>query len=173
MSYRKKNQYLLIGAILFLFIAWFVAGNKTYSLYSQNKTLSFNIQKGEDAPKTIGQLERKLNFFNSRLATFLSDSSKDENYMLEVVGNFCKKNRIVLKEFPPVSSQDEGDFIILTNKIIAEGNYKDLLRLVYELEQKSQVGRVTSVDFSSCMDNKRKKTVLAVSIYLQNIKLKK
>ena len=92
---------------------------------------------------------------------------------MDAVSTFCQKNNLILKEFPKTSHEEQQDFTMETNVVVVEGNYKDLVRLVYELENINKAGKVISVSFNSSIDNKLKKVILSATLYLQNICIKK
>lgn len=172
LPYKKKNLYLLGGTLFFLVVMYFYAFKKTFDLYSKNKELKGRIERAENAPENIQVLEKKLHYLNSRLNHYLIDSTKSQERVLEVVSGFCFKNHLTLKEFPQTDVLDQEDYLIETNRIVAEGDFINLIKLVYELEQKNKLGRLSSVKFDTYMDHKRKKQVLSVIIHLQNIKIK-
>lgn len=128
--------------------------------------------QAEEAPEQIKKLEEKLKNLNSSFSVYVTDSLSSQDKILELVSAFCQKNNLTLKELPVSGIVEEADFTVETNIIVAEGNFSSLVKLLYELEYNSRIARLSSVNFSSSIDNKRKKTILTLTIYLQNIKVK-
>jgi hypothetical protein len=172
LTYRQKNIYLASATVVCMMLIYFLGVGKTIALYSSNKKMEASILNAEEAPKRITMLENKLQQLNSAFSVYVIDSISSQDRILELVSGFCHKNGLTLKEMPPSAVTEEADFTIETNVVIAEGNFIPLVKLLYELEYLSRIARVSSANFNSYEDNKRKKTVLSLTIYLQNIRVK-
>jgi hypothetical protein len=172
LSFKQKNKYLAIGAGVFAVIVYSFAVSHTITEYRQVKELERKVQKAKQSPGQMAALENKLAFINSKVNAYLIDSTRNQESILDAVSTFCQKNNLILREFPKTGFEEQKDITIETKVILAEGTYVNLLRLVYELEHKNKVGKLTSVNFNSFMDTKRKKLVLTATIYLQNIRIK-
>lgn len=170
-SYRKRNRFLLPAIPVVAIILWFGVLSRTFDLYSENLNMKKVMARADEAPQRLAKVSASLQTLNARFEAYSLDSLKDREYLLQVVSNFCRKNNIILKEFPQKATEVNKDYGLETNLVVAEGEFKDLLRLLYELEQKSKIGRPTSVRFEKTFDHKRRKAVLTLTIYLQNIKL--
>jgi hypothetical protein len=171
LTYKQKNRYLLIASILFLLFAYNFVIRKTVDLYFVNQSLHTKITDGLNAPERKRDLENRLDQFNNSLNKYLTDSISKRENILSIVSEFCHKNQLILKEFPEPILHYDKDFEIETNIVIAEGGYINLLKLVYELEQNQSIARPTSVNFEKKFDHKRKKEVLTLTMYLQNIRM--
>lgn len=169
LSYKKKNKLLLVISALLCFVIYVGVISRTVDLFSETSNLQEKISKAEEAPEKTSLLQKKRSLLNAKLQAYSIDSLKNREYILHLVTEFCTKKGILLKEFPNPELTNQGDFAIETNLIIAEGGFHDLLQLLYYLEQEMKIGRPGSVRFLSSFDNKRKKEVLSLEIYLQNI----
>lgn len=170
-SYTKRNQYLLWGSLAFAVLAYLLAIQKTVVLWSENKELHVKLAQAEQAPIQIRTLEDKLATFNSQLGIYLVEHNDNQERIVRVANEFCQKNHLLLREIPELVMQQEGDFEVITTQIVAQGAYRDLVRMVYYFEKVHKIARVTSVKFEKTEDPKTRKTYLAVHILLQNIKL--
>jgi hypothetical protein len=173
LTYRQKNKYILGAAFVFLVIAYVTAFSKTIGLYQKNQQLKAKIERAENAPQVVASLKNTLHSLNGKLDHYLTDTSKNHVNTLEVVSEFCLHRNLILKDLPRKTVVEEKDFTIETSEINVEGRFSDLLRLVYELEIKHKLGRLSSVSFKTYKDNQRKKVVLFLNIYIQNIKVNK
>lgn len=173
LTYKQKNTYLLIGTVAFILIAYITSIQNTVQLYQDNKRIESKITKAENAPKGIAELRKSLDGLNEKLNHYLIDTLKEHQHTLEIVSEFCYKKKLVVKELPKRMITVEEDFTILTSALTIEGTYVNLLSLLYELEYRQRLGRLTSVSWKSYVDNKTKKTVLLMTIYLQNITVNK
>lgn len=172
LSYRTKNKYLIVGGLVFLLLAYLLAFSKTVNLYFTNSNLKKKLIVAQEAPEKRRLMEAKSNALKEKLSSYFADSLKDQEHLLEVVSNFCQKNSLLLKEFPNEEYHEEKEFVVGTTELKIEGNFVNLLKLVHLLEQKEAVGRVSSSSFDAVFDNKRKKKVLVLTIYLQTLRIK-
>jgi hypothetical protein len=171
LTYKKKCQYLLGGALLLLLIAYMAAFSKTIQLFIYNNALEAKVEKATKAPEQLRALESAQAAIDDQLSYYIIDTLKNHETTLEIVSEFCFRNRLILKELPRKEVMEEEDFTIETSILSVEGNYRDLLRLVYELEQKHKIGRLSSVSFRLMKDNQLKKNILVLTVYIQNIRI--
>ena len=169
LTYKQKNIYLLIGAIVFGFIAYAFSIGDTMQLYYENTALKKQVQHSEATPGNVVQLKKRLAGLDDKLSHYLIDTVKNHEYLLDVVSEFCQRHQLTVKELPYKNVTSEKGFVIETSVLTVEGNFSELLLLVNELETKHKLGRLSSVSFKSYQDNRRKKTILGLVIYLQNI----
>jgi hypothetical protein len=173
LTYKQKVRYLLIGAVLFLLIAYLTTIKNTIQLYRDNNRLESMIGKAENAPQGIAELRKTLEGLNLKLNNYLVDTTKEHEHTLEVVSEFCHKKRLVVRELPKRKISSENDFVIITSELRIEGSFISLLQLLYELEYTQKLGRLSSVSWKSYIDTKTKRTVLVMIVYLQNIAVNK
>jgi hypothetical protein len=159
----------LIGAFVFAVLAYVTTISNTIKLYKDNTSMVAKIGKAENAPKGIAEMRKSLEGLNDKLNHYLIDTTKDQEHTLEIVSEFCTKKNLIVKELPQRKITSEKDFTIITSTLKTEGNYINLLQLLYELEHFQKLGRVSSVSWKSSIDTKTKRTILIMSIYLQNI----
>ncbi len=169
-NYKKKNQLLLIGSVLFLFICYWFSFKDTIGLWSEVQELEHKMIVAKDAPQKVAIMQDKLASMNMLTGIKQSTDSEIEQELLGVVTSYCKSSGVVLRDFPKTLVSSEGDFRIETNVFTIEGGYAKLLALVYLLEQKSKIGKVSSVQYISKKDLRTKALTLTATIYLQNIK---
>ena len=154
---------------MFAVVAYLTTISTTIKLYQDNTTMETKIGKAENAPMGIAAMRKSLEGLNEKLNHYLIDTTKDQEHTLEMVSEFCTKKSLIVKELPQRKTTSEKNFTIITSTLKIEGNYINLLKLLYELEHFQKLGRVSSVSWKSSIDSKTKKTILIMSVYLQNI----
>ena len=172
MTYKKKNQLLIVAGTLLVFLIYNFALKKTILAHSDCATAEEQILIAKNAPAMALQLEKELLQMDAKIGT---DSVKTKNSGQELLGlitNYCQNNDAVLREFPEKTITEQEQLTIETNLFIVEGSFSALINLVYILEQKSKVGKVSSVHYQLKKDLKSKEMVLTATIYLQNVKKK-
>ena len=166
-SLSKYLPYLVIIAVL---IAVYQFGiSKTVSLYFENQALEENLNKALTADEEILKLNKEVGYLKNQLSEYTVDSIKNKEFIFHALAEFCKNTHVQLREFPVESVSNKNDYIIETNKIVAEGQYEDLLKLLHYIEYKGKIGRVSSVSFYSVRDHKKQKDILLMNIYIQTL----
>lgn len=170
LTYKKKLLYLIGGGIAFLFIVYLGTLSKTIDLFKENKEIKEKIAAAEGAELSVIELQARLQTLDKYISLYVSDSLANQQIILETISDLCKKHNIILKNFPKAGISPENGFSIETNIIEAEGNFVNLLHLIDELEQRNRAGRVSSINFKTYNDNKSKRLILSLVIYLQSIR---
>lgn len=167
LTYKQKNRVMIIGAVVFAWVAYSVSVKDTLIAYNDCNELEIKMQLASDAPAKIKEIETHLAEIEK--LSINDDKVSTQQKLLNFVSGYCQNNNIVLKEFPKTSLQEKNGLTIETNVFIAEGNFGKLLNLLYLLEQKNRLGQIASVDFSSKKDFKTQKIALTTKVFLQNI----
>ena len=168
MNYKKKTGYLLAGFFLSLVLVWMFSIKNTVALYVQNKEITANIeQSGKSEDKET--LRHELNSLQKTIETYSVDSVDGGDMILKTTGELCRKNNVVLKDVPQSEDSEANTFKIRTNKVIMEGNFINLLKVLNDFEN-NKAGHIASASFESYFDNRRKNTILTLTIYIQNVK---
>jgi uncharacterized protein involved in propanediol utilization len=168
-SYKQKNQWLLLGTVLLLLVAYWFSFRKTIQAYRQNKTLTQQSEQIQSASFTIQQLEQQL----AKTKINNTDGSGfNQTILFEKVSHFCESNQLNILTFDEPKIVQTDDYEVTTNYMEIEGGFKSITELTYELEQKLRLGRMASVHYELDFDRKTKQDFLIGRIYLQNIQNK-
>lgn len=169
LTYKQKNKLLIAVIILFTWVAWSVSFKETVSLYNECTDMEDRLRLAADAPQKIKEIELKLaeikHFSDQNADTELSTQQQ----ILNTLTAYCRTTGTVLKEFPQTSVKEQNGLTIETNVFVTEGNFINLLKLIYLLEQKEHIGQTASVEFISKKDFKTQRIGLTAKVYLQNI----
>ena len=163
-TYRQKNIALL-GAILFFgMLIYLVSIQRTLSSYNSYQQKKEQLSRVSNANQLIAQ-------YQSELAQFQQNTQQSYNRenLLEEVTTFCREHRLLVKTFPQAQRVKENNYPIITNKIQVEGDYKEVVKLAYLLEQEQRLGSISSLQFFTYKDRYKKKKLLRANIVLRNI----
>lgn len=170
LTYKKKNQLLIIVSVLALYLVYAFAVKKTITTYSEYTKAEEQIGLAANAPVMAAQLENQLFQMDSKIGKQNINGQNTEQALLELITNYCQNNHAVLREFPETTIAKQGDMFIETNLFVVEGEFASLINLVYILEQKNRLGKIASVRYQLKKDFKTKEMTLTAAIYLQNVK---
>ena len=170
MEDKLKVKYLIAGVFFGLALVYFLAINKTIVLYGQNRKMKIEMAKLKGAPKKIKNYERQLASIEESFQTI---SPKEEtaylDRLLEIISNFCSHNKLIIKNFPQAKRYIENEFEIIHHELLVQGGYKDIVRLIYHLEQEERICKVVSTYFYKEKDLKTKQEFLITKIEMQNL----
>jgi hypothetical protein len=170
LSYKKKNKILLFAGAILLLIIYNMSIKKTIALYSNNKQMKQKLEMAATAPMMANKLEKQLSQMERKIGKQNKTGQDQAQALLELVTNYCQDNKIVLREFPEPVSVIKGDLLISTTPFVVEGDFASLLKLVYLLEQKANLGKIASVHYMTKKDMRTKEFALTATIYIQNVK---
>lgn len=168
-TYRQKNKFIGIAYVLFACIVYKMAVSKTVDLYLQNNQIDQKVIEFNESLENREEIAAKKKKIENHIAAFFVDSISHQDILIETISNYCHHHHILLKELPAMTKYQEGEFEVGTYKIVLEGEYIPLLKLAHLLEKNNTTGRVSSVLFQLKYDHKRKKDILTMSMYVQNI----
>lgn len=172
LTYKKKNQLLIAGAALAVFIVYSFAIKKTIIVYEKYSDAEHKIEFATNAPTKASQLEKELAVMDEKIGNQNRNGQNSSQVLLELVTNYCEKNHAILRDFPELTIANKEKLDVETNRFIVEGHFSTLINLVYNLEQKNKLGKVASVRYQLKKDFKTREMALTTTIYLQNIKKK-
>jgi type II secretory pathway component PulM len=168
MNYKQKYQLLLGGIALFLVIAYWLAFGKTWTAYQTTNQLQQQLSSAGQAWQQIEGYQRQL----KQLESEQNNQFFTQNYLFQKVTTFCQENKLAIQEMPESMVYEQQDVEILHNPIKVEGTFVPIVQLLYNLEQKQQLGRIVSVEFNLGKNYQSRQTELTASIQLQNIQNK-
>lgn len=170
-TYRQKNIALAIGLVLALLILYPLTISKTIALGKDIKRLEIQEQQSIHAPVAIAKYNLLLKQLDKQITSYVIDSSKGEQYLLELVSDFCQDNHLTLTSFPKATLRQKEKISVYTRKLKIEGDFIPLLKLLHFLEYRNKVGRMASVSFDSYIQRKTKEKKLSMTLYIQNCKI--
>lgn len=172
LTYKKKNILLLIAACLLTFLIYSLAIKKTWLAFKTYTDAKEKIELASNAPMMAAKLEKELISIEAKIGNQNKNGTNTEQALIELLTTYCQNNSVVLREFPQATEADQGNLVVETNQFVIEGDFAKLINLVYLLEQKVKLGKVTSSHYQLKKDIKTREMVLTATIYLQNIKKK-
>ena len=169
LKYKHRFYLLIIGFVFFLIISWKLALKNIFVLNNECKTINEQLLAAENAPEQILKYQKQLQIIESRIGKNITLNKNINQLLLEKVSRYCKKNNIRFYELPQAHTIQDDIFIIETNKVVLEGSYTKLLKLLYQLETEKCYGKIISANFESEIDLRTNRIQLYLTIYLQNI----
>lgn len=172
LSYKKKNLLLVIASVVVLLMIYSFAIKRTISAYTQFSENKEKMEQAANAPMMAEQLEKELIRMETKIGNHNTKNTNIDEALLSLLTDYCQSNQAVLREFPQTTYTQDGELEIETNQFMIGGNFSTLIKLVYLLEQKYNLGKIVAVNYQLKKDFKTKEMQLTSTVFLQNIKKK-
>ena len=93
----------------------------------------------------------------------------DREYLFAQLNSFCRQHDLLLLDFPPTIIEPSTEYQVITNIAKVRGNYHDIVKLIYFLEQQRQLTYVISARIYKERNLRTRETYLAAHLYLRNL----
>jgi Pilus assembly protein, PilO len=161
----KQHNYALAGVVVLLALLAYSTNIrrtfKTYQTYKQNKV---RLIQAQSAAQDIAR-------YRSLLRGMQQSAQRPYNreYLLEQITAFCRTSNLLIKTFPDAQKVKESNYPVVTNEIEVEGSYKNIVSLIYLIEQKDRLSSISSTSFYIVKDRVRQQNYLRCRLVLRNI----
>lgn len=169
LTYKQKNKYLLFAALASLILVYMLALRNTLVLYQENSKLEVFVNSHKSSEQKYADLKLRSEQINSQVKKYFADSATHDENLIKVVSELCHSEGVLLKEMPLIEKTKQGNYAIYTNRLVLEGGYHSLLKVLHQLENRQSVGRIASVQYKTYTDHKKKKEVLTLLLHIQTI----
>lgn len=170
---NKKNILAVIGLLVLLWLCYQLAFKKTWDTYQQKKELESQAQFFRDMPKQLAVLKQKERYYDSLLKEYNLNRGSLQNNLLHTLNTYAEDYQISIIEFKdPHIFNDEKEIMTYTYQFKLQGEYNDLIQLVYQLEQGSKYGELVHVSFLKKKNYRTQKNELTAQVLLQNFEEK-
>lgn len=170
LTYKKKVLYLLAGFVVLLILSYALSIRRTIALGEICNRLEQQKESLQNAPAKIRKINQELANINAIIGKDMHVDMDVQSAILEKTGQFCQKQKLTFKRFPKTHYYNEKDYLVMTNKLVMEGEFIKILKLIYLFEQEFQLGKIISVQFEKERDRKTKRMRLYGSLLIQNVK---
>ncbi len=163
LSYKHKYFLLLAILVLAAIVTYSLAIKRTIVTIGEHRDLLHKTELLKDAPEQIADISMQLQQMEQLLAN--KEPLDLEQMLLEQITDFSQQYNLTLMEFPKTNISSYQDYGIYINKMVVEGNFKNILQFIYNMEQQRKVGKIASVQFKTTKDIRTKQMYLYAYIY--------
>ncbi len=164
LTYKQKTKALLFGSFLLLALIFTISIKPTLNLYREIGMLTSKSAQAKEAPVQIMKIKNELNQLQGN--TF---NLNNKEALLSEITRFCEENNLLIVNLPIANTYEEGNYEIESRELDVQGNFKDVLKLVYLIEYEKSLGVVSSLSFLTKKDLRTKKKRLTGHIVLRSI----
>ncbi|PTQ92460.1 hypothetical protein C8P68_11260 [Mucilaginibacter yixingensis] len=144
----KKEYLLLAGTLLLLVISYRLAFQKTIEAWQLNNRLTKALIQQNDLSYQPGYLERKQHNLQQVISRYRIDSTTFRNNTLARLSEMASTNQCRIIELPSDAQETHAAKYII-NKVVFEGDYAGLVKLLDAIEKAKDAGVLRSANFST------------------------
>ncbi len=169
MTQKNKNILLIVGFALCLIIAYQLAFSKTIAIrkeVSNLKAQTASFQRFGDVSFNLGQRKK---FVDSVLDKNKFKSISVQNNMLEFLNQESTNEGFKIISFTEPHKVEENESMITSYQFTIRGNFDDLVRVIYKIEQEYSFGEVSHINFEKKYDYRKRKKYLECSVIIKSL----
>ncbi|WP_299884437.1 hypothetical protein [uncultured Lacinutrix sp.] len=168
MTSKNKNIALLIGFLFVLILGYQYAISNTIALRKEFNSLKKQELLFKNAPKQLSILKQKEKYYDSLLVKYQINGSSIQNSLLKSINTFANTNSIQLISFLEPHVIQKDNLTYNTYLFTLQGNYNDILQLIYKLEQGTKFGEITNLHFERKKNYRTGKNYLQASVLMRS-----
>jgi len=161
MTNKTKNIILLISFLVLIILCYRFAISNTLKVKKEYRSLKQQELFFKNTPKQVALLKQKQQYYDSLLTIYQINGNSIQNSLLKTINIYVDSIKVKLIDFVEPHVFKGDDISVKTYQFTLEGNYNDILKLVYKLEQETKFGEIISLNFE------KKKNFKTGRFYLQ------
>ena len=171
MNYKLKIGLYCAAGLILLMLTY---GNvkDTYAKVSEYYLLKGSLSDNDYAYRSVEQLQIELDSYNKQLGYTTNIEASNQSRLLNYISEYCKAHKAHISLLPQNHNENKNGYEVETNIVQFEGDYKEILQLIYDIEQQQKISKVVSANFEVKEDWAAKVKKLYATVYFQNIKAK-
>ncbi|MEP2239658.1 MAG: hypothetical protein ABJI22_14920 [Maribacter sp.] len=167
---NKKNKILLLGIAALLLASYHLAIKKTLQTRAELKILENESKIYHDIPNKLNLLSQKNTYFDSILKKMDFNDTSIQNNLIRTINQESTKNKVKVMDFNQPHIFPNSASTEYTYNFNLEGDFTDIIKVLYGLELKGNFGDVIHLKFEKRKDYKTSKNHLNVNVLLQQLK---
>ncbi len=165
---KNKNSLLLAVFLLLLVLTYYLSIEPTIAMITEVEKLELEMIRAEDAPVRIARLKEQMAEWDEsitdsgdgkelHLLIFDEVSKVSKNMGVQVLGNKCLNSRV------------DKDITIDTYETTLAGNFKSLVKTLFQIESNMKYGFVSSASFALVRNKRDGSDDLVLRIVIQTM----
>ena len=168
MTYLKKNIILVLVFVFVVFIAYQFSIKQTFELKDEYQNLKNLNSNTTQIKNNIRQLSAHKTYLDSVVKANKITSTNLQNELLITLNRICEINRCKISKFEEPHTFQRDDIDQIYYNFALQGNYEQIVKSIYDLEQGKNLGQIVSVDIKKEINYKLNKTYLEADILIKN-----
>jgi hypothetical protein len=165
-TYKQKFYALIILFIMLLLASYKKTFKHVFSAQNELSLIEERITESNVSDQDLYVLNSQL----TDLDLFIRGQNAEPQLVQHEILDFITRSnfKVDVVNIENVHLFKDTDFMIYTNQLEVEGDYIDLMKLLYSIENKFESSRVVSLAFYVKKDFRNKRKRLILKLILQN-----
>ncbi|HMR84489.1 MAG TPA: hypothetical protein PKE30_15205 [Niabella sp.] len=165
-DYRSKWHLLLWSVLPLFIICYLLAFKKTFRTISEFHNNKEKAQLSLLRKDSVAIYDLKLAAVNGWKKKYTLDSTVMDAQVIATMNLSCNELGLNFKEYKPLGLSAQN---VWTRRVVVQGDFKSVLKLIYELEQVNKICRIASLDFQKKKTERGEDFELNCAFYVQNV----
>ena len=167
MMIRQKNSALVIGFIVVLLLGYWLSISETLSLKRNYQNLKAQEELFANIPQRLSLLQQKEHYYDSLLQHYQISGTSIQNNLLKTIERYAANHDLKVVAFDPPHTLAENSRKTSSYTFRVAGDFKSILGLAYQLEQRNKFGMIASLEFEKLKNYRTGKVSLEGQFILQ------
>jgi hypothetical protein len=169
MKNRTKKILAIITFLIIVIISYKFAFSKTIEVNRELKIINKEIDTLENVSKLSFNLKRREQFLDSILSKNNLKNTSIQNNLLDVLNKESFKLGFMVSKFNKPHVFEENSIIATSYSFILEGDFNNLLQMIYILEMDYNFGEIIHISFIKKRNYQKKVNYLQCYVILKNL----
>ncbi|PRP65882.1 hypothetical protein [Nonlabens agnitus] len=166
MKKYKKEVLLVLYFVILVWACYSLAIKKTMDKKNELNVLKLNTQKYEQIKNSLLMLRKREKDYDAILLENNIDVATTRKGLLEILNGIQDSVGVRLVAYEKPHTFEENNIRTKTYRFIVEGNFNDINKTIYLLEQNVLVGRVRHLNFKVEKNYKENNKYLQAEIFI-------
>ncbi|HYG49477.1 MAG TPA: hypothetical protein VD905_01190 [Flavobacteriales bacterium] len=167
-TYKQLNLFLLLMAVFVLLLIYRQTIVPTFNLYRECGQMELQLEKAQNATTRLNILKSEYRRLNKIAGNSKLTNEEIRQAILSNTNLFTDAAHIASIKEPHVYTADNME--VVTHQVDIQGNFKELITITNQFENKFTDARLSALKFYTVEDNRTKKNSLYGTFYFQNFK---
>jgi hypothetical protein len=167
-SYKQLNLFLLLVVAFVLILIYRQNVVPTLNLYHECNEMEKQLEKAQNATTKLNILKSEYRKLNKIAGNSKHSNEEIRQAILSNANLFAQTANIASIKEPHIFNADKME--VVTHLMDMQGNFKELITITNQFENKFTDARLSALKFYAIEDNRTKKTNLYATFYFQNFK---
>ncbi|OJW17955.1 hypothetical protein [Mucilaginibacter sp. 44-25] len=166
----SKRYAVPVASILFLLLCYQLAFKKTLEAWQLHRRFQQELSTAQGIGSTPALMIRKQRNLDRIVQHFRWDTTSYRSSIIEQISKFSSAQKVGFHTLPQREPGLQSDQLQV-ERVVLNGTFPDLLKMLHTMEQTSSLGVVRSIKISSPDEHAEKKgNSLEMSVYLMSVR---
>ncbi len=168
MTQKNKNILLVAGFIIGLIITYQLAFSQTFAIKRELNSLKEQSVGFENLASLSSILHQREKFADSVLNKNNFKNISVQNNLLEFLNDEATGRSFSITNFKEPHIAAENNIPLASYQFTLQGNFNELLEVIYKLEQAYNFGKISHVSFEKKRNHRQRKDYLECSVIIES-----